>query len=66
MSDDRKRQTLPPERLRDVLARLNQVLTEAERLRDEVTRQLDQQHHDEQQHLSPVPQRRKRPVKRKR
>ena len=31
-----KRQTLPPERLREVLDRLNQVLSEAERLRDEI------------------------------
>ena len=64
MSDDRKRQTLPPERLREVLARLNQVLTEAEKLRDEVTRQLEIQHHNEQQHLSPQSQRKKKSSKR--
>ena len=40
MPEERKRQPLPPERLREVLARLNDVLAEAERLRNEVTRQL--------------------------
>jgi hypothetical protein len=64
MADDRKRQTLPPERLREVLARLDQVLSEATRLRDEVTRQLDEQHYHQQQHLSPG--RATRPSKRRR
>ena len=52
MPEERKRQPLPPERLREVLARLNDVLAEAERLRDEVTRQLAAQHQVQQQHLA--------------
>jgi hypothetical protein len=54
-----KRQTPPPERLREVLDRLNEVLSEAERLRDEVSRRLDDQREQQQQHLSPVSKRRK-------
>jgi hypothetical protein len=52
MPDERKRQTLPPERLREVLDRLNEVLSEAERLRDEITRQISDQHAQQQQHVS--------------
>ena len=52
MPEERKRQTLPPERLREVLDRLNDVLAEAVRLRDEITRQIDTQHRGEQQLLS--------------
>ena len=52
MSEERKRPALPPERLREVLARLNEVLAEAERLRDQITRQIDAQRFVQQQHLS--------------
>lgn len=52
MPEERKRQTLPPERLREVLDRLNDVLAEAVRLRDEITRQIQTNHHDERQVLS--------------
>ena len=51
--DDRKRQPLTTDRLREVLDRLNDVLTEAERLRDEITRKLADQQHDQQQYLAP-------------
>lgn len=59
MPEDRKRQTLPSDRLREVLARLDDVLAEAERLRDEVTRQLDAQH-EGQQHLASLGRKRAR------
>jgi hypothetical protein len=52
MADERKRQALPPERLREVLDQLNEVLAEAERLRDEISRQINQQHARQQQLLS--------------
>ena len=64
MAEEKKRQTLPPERLREVLARLDDVLTEAERLRLELTRQLEAHHQSHRQHLShpakPTASRRKR------
>jgi len=60
MSDERRRQPLPPERLREVLERLNEVLAEAARLRDEVTRQIEEQHFEQQQHLSAGARKRKR------
>ncbi|MGE3341892.1 MAG: hypothetical protein AB7L71_00545 [Vicinamibacterales bacterium] len=60
MPEDRKRQALPSERLREVLARLDDVLAEAERLRDEVTRQLDAQHQGQQQHLAAAGRKRAR------
>jgi hypothetical protein len=59
-----KRQPLPPERLHAVLEHLNEVLAEAERLRDEITRQIDEQHRGQQQHLSNVGK--KKQVRRKR
>jgi hypothetical protein len=58
-----KRQTLPPERLREVLDRLNEVLAEAERLRDEITRQINEQHAEQQQHVSHGGKPKKRPRK---
>ena len=60
MPDERKRQSLPPERLREVLDRLNDVLAEAARVRDDINRQLDEQHLDSRQHLSTGPRKRKR------
>ena len=53
MTDDRTRQSLTADRLRDVLDRLNDVLTEAERLRDEITRKLAAQQQAQQQYLAP-------------
>lgn len=53
MADERK--------LADVLAKLNDVMAEAERLRRDVTRQLAEQRGSQQQKLSPAP-RRKRPA----
>jgi hypothetical protein len=56
-----KRQTPRPERLREVLDRLNEVLAEAERLRDEITRQINEQHAEQQQHVSAGGKAKKRP-----
>jgi hypothetical protein len=53
MTDDRKRQSLTADRLREVLDRLNDVLSEAERLRDEITKKLAAQHQEQQQFLAP-------------
>jgi hypothetical protein len=44
---------LNEEHLRQVLDRLNDVMTEAARLRKEVMRQLGEQRASQQQHLSP-------------
>lgn len=66
MPEERKRQTLPPERLREVLDRLNDVMAEAARLRDEITRQIDDQHQSQLQHLSAGGRRKKRPAARNR
>jgi hypothetical protein len=60
MADDRQRQTLAPGQLRAVLDRLNEVLEEAERLRDEITRQLTARQQEQQQYLTPVGRKRKR------
>lgn len=53
MTDDRKRQPLTTDRLREVLERLNDVLAEAERLRDEITRKLAAQQLEQRQYLAP-------------
>lgn len=66
MPEERKRQTLPPERLREVLDRLNDVMAEAARLRDEITRQIELQYRDQLQHLSAGGRTKKRPAARKR
>ena len=50
MADDRT--PITPEKLKDVLAKLNEVLTEAARLRREVIRQLSDQRASDQQLLS--------------
>jgi hypothetical protein len=59
MSDDRKRQPLTTDRLREVLDRLNDVLAEAQRLRDEITRKLAAQQQEQQQYLAPGGKRRR-------
>jgi hypothetical protein len=51
MADDRTPSS--PEKLKQVLDRLNDVLSEAARLRSEVMRQLTEQRNAAQQHLSP-------------
>jgi hypothetical protein len=51
MADDRTPNS--PEKLKQVLDRLNDVLSEAARLRTEVMRQLTEQRAAVQQHLSP-------------
>ena len=51
MADDRT--AINPEKLKQVLERLNDVLAEAARLRTEVMRQLTEQRAGAQQHLSP-------------
>lgn len=59
MPDDRKRHALTTDRLREVLDRLNDVLTEAERLRDEITRKLAAQQQEQQQYLAPAGKKRR-------
>jgi len=56
---------LNEENLRQVLDRLNDVMTEAARLRKEVMRQLGEQRASQQQHLS-VSRKRKTAPRRKR
>ena len=48
-----KSSTLPADRLRGLLQQLNEALTEAERLRDQVSWELDDQRASHQQRLSP-------------
>ena len=48
---------LTPERLSELLARLDEVMAEAARLRRQITRQLSEQHRDERQNVT-VPRRR--------
>jgi hypothetical protein len=53
MPDDRT-SGLPPERLAEVVAKLDQVMVEAQRLRREVTRQLAEQRGGQRQEVSPT------------
>jgi hypothetical protein len=48
------RQNLTPERLAQLLAQLNDVMSEAQRLRREITRQLGEQRHTIQQKVTPA------------
>ena len=57
MPDD-ERVTMTPEQMQELLAKLDEVMAEAGRLRTEITRQMEEQHDREQQRLSPQ---RKRP-----
>ena len=61
---DERRQTLGPEALAALLEKLDEVMAEAERLRQEVSRQLSTQRADQQQRITPSP-RRKRPSRRR-
>ena len=61
MADDRT--PINPEKLKEVLDRLNDVLAEAARLRSEVIRQLTDQRASVQQHLAP---RKRKTARRKR
>jgi hypothetical protein len=49
---------LTPERLSELLARLDEVMTDAARLRREITRQLTDQRRDEQQKVTVTRKRR--------
>ena len=46
--------SLAPEQLRQLLQRLEEVMAEAERLREQVARQLSEQRRRVQQRLTPV------------
>ena len=52
MPDD-ERVTMTPEQMQELLAKLDEVMAEAGRLRTEITRQMEEQHSREQQRLSP-------------
>ena len=49
---------LTPERLSELLSRLNDVMTDAERLRRQITRQLNDEHRRVQQKVTPTRRRR--------
>jgi hypothetical protein len=49
---------LTPERLSELLGRLDEVMTDAARLRREITRQLNEQRRDEQQKVTVTRKRR--------
>jgi hypothetical protein len=57
-----ERSSLNPQKLGEVLAKLNDVLAEAARLRKEIIRQLSDQRAAQQQHLT-VPRKRKKRAK---
>jgi len=59
-----ERTPITPENLKQVLERLDAVLTEAARLRKEVVRQLTDQRASQQQHLTRL--RKRKPPRRKR
>jgi hypothetical protein len=63
MADDRT--PITPEKLKDVLDKLNEVLGEAARLRKEVIRQLSDQRASDQQLLS-LARKRKRAARKRR
>jgi hypothetical protein len=65
MADERKPTVLGPGALTSLLAKLDDVMAEAARLRDEVSRQLSEQRGQQQQKItSPPPSRKPRPRKR--
>ncbi len=64
MTDDRT--PITPEKLKEVLDRLNEVLAEAAKLRKAVVRQLSDQRASDQQHLTLLRRKRKRAAARKR
>jgi hypothetical protein len=53
---------LTPERLSELLSRLNDVMTDAERLRRQITRQLNDEHRRVQQKVTPARRRRAKKV----
>jgi uncharacterized membrane protein len=59
MSDDRKRAMLSPTQLSELLNKLDEVMSEAQRLRHQVTRQLSEQRRGEQQRVTTTARRRK-------
>jgi hypothetical protein len=52
---------LTPERLSELLARLDEVMTDAARLRRQITKQLNDQRRSEQQKLTTTHRRRAKP-----
>jgi hypothetical protein len=64
MADDRT--PITPEKLKEVLDRLNEVLAEAAKLRKAVVRQLSDHRANDQQHLTLLRRKRKRLAARKR
>jgi hypothetical protein len=61
---DERRQGLSPEDLASLLEKLDEVMAEAERLRQEVSRQLSVQRADQQQRITPST-RKRRPLRRR-
>jgi hypothetical protein len=59
MADERTPITLGAGALASLLAKLDEVMAEAARLRDEVSRQLSDQRRRQQQRITPPPSRRK-------
>ena len=53
---------LTPERLSELLARLDEVMTDAARLRRQITKQLNDQRRSEQQKLTVTRRRRAKPA----
>ena len=53
---------LTPERLSELLARLDDVMTDAARLRKQITKQLNDQRRSEQQKLTSTRRRRAKPI----
>jgi hypothetical protein len=64
MPDERKGVGLTTSEFAALLERLDQVMLEAQRLREQVTRQLTEQRRSQQQRISPRPRRRKSPKRR--
>ena len=59
-----ERRTLGPDALASLLHKLDEVMAEAERLRQQVSRQLSTQRADQQQRITP-PAKRKRPSRKR-
>ena len=53
---------LTPERLSELIARLDEVMTDAARLRRQITKQLNDQRRSEQQKVTNTRRRRARPI----
>jgi hypothetical protein len=53
MAEEKKGAALTPETLASLLSKLDEVMTEAARLRAEVSRQLTEQRNEQQQQITP-------------